>query len=81
VTALCAALTIGPCVSFCVHSISTVYSTHTGCSDSEIHFYCVETWNCVLQYVHSQRGLVAFHNSYVSADPLPSEFENSVRSH
>jgi hypothetical protein len=42
VTALCAALNErAMCVLLCI-CISTVYSTHTGCSDSEIHFIALK---------------------------------------
>jgi hypothetical protein len=60
--------------------ISTAYSTHTGVLIVRYTFNCVEMWNCVLQHVHSERSLVAFHNLYVSIDPLPFEFENSLLS-
>jgi len=40
-------------------------------------FYCVEMWNYVLQRVHSERRLFAFHNSYVSADPLPLLYDHT----
>ena len=68
VTVLCAALKIGPCVSFCV-CISTVYSTHTGYSDSETKFslrwnveLCTATrtfttkLSCISQLIHLCRS-------------------------
>ena len=48
------------CVCVCVHTVhiqDVLILRYT--------FYCVEMCNCVLQHVHSERNLVAFHNSYV----------------
>jgi hypothetical protein len=43
-------------------------------------FYCIEICNCVLQHVHSERSVCVFHNSYISIDSLPFDFENSRQS-